>query len=244
MSVSSRLGSAFVAYLLVSHGSRDVRPDLAIARLADRIRQHSHAQIGTAVLECAPLPLHQQIGQFAQQAAEQGILEVQIVPLFLLPGVHVMEDIPQEVEKARSLTATKLTLTSHLGSHAKLKTLFAQRSSQAEAQILLSHGSRRAEANLPVEALADQLGMLTAYWSVAPSLALRVQELVKQGVQKIEIVPYFLFSGGITDAIAQSVNQLSQQLPTIDLHLADPLDESDVADVVMDMLMRVPICDS
>lgn len=242
MSVPSELRPAPIAYLLVTHGSRDVRPQLAIARLAHRISQKSHALIGTAALECAPLPLHKQIQQFSQQAAEQGISEIQIVPLFLLPGVHVMEDIPQEVEKARTLTEAKLTLTPHLGSHSGLKALFAHRSSRAEAQILLSHGSRRAEGNLPVEALADQLEMLPAYWSVAPSLAVRVQELARRGFQKIEIVPYFLFSGGITDAIARSVNQLSQQLPTIDLHLADPIDESDeLADMVMNLIMRVPI---
>ncbi|MBW4418013.1 MAG: sirohydrochlorin chelatase [Myxacorys californica WJT36-NPBG1] len=242
MSVPSELCPAPIAYLLVTHGSRDVRPQLAIARLAHRIGQKSRALIGTAVLECAPLPLHKQIQNFSQQASEQGISEIQIVPLFLLPGVHVMEDIPQEVEKARPLATAKLTLTSHLGSHSQLKSLFSRRSSGAEAQILLSHGSRRADGNLPVEALAHQLGMLPAYWSVAPSLALRVQELTRRGFQTIEIVPYFLFSGGITDAIARSVNQLSQQLPTVELRLANPLDESDeLADVVMNLMMCVPL---
>lgn len=242
MTVPSELCPAPIAYLLVTHGSRDVRPQLAIARLAHRISRKSCALIGTAALECAPLPLHKQIQHFSQQASEQGISEIQIVPLFLLPGVHVMEDIPQEVEKARHLTTAKLTLASHLGSHSQLKSIFSRRSSGAEAQILLSHGSRRAEGNLPVEALADQLGMLPAYWSVAPSLALRVQELTRRGFQTIEIVPYFLFSGGITDAIAQSVNQLSQQLPTVELRLTNPLDESDeLADVVMNLMMCVPL---
>jgi sirohydrochlorin cobaltochelatase len=235
------------AYLLVTHGSRDLRPERAIAQLASLIRQKSHALIGTAALECMPLPLHEQIRQFSEDALAQGISHIQIVPLFLLPGVHVMEDIPEEVAKAQRLTRAKLTLTSHLGSHADVKALLARRLSSTrstawDARILLSHGSRRLDGNLPVEGLANQLGMLPAYWSVSPGLEVRVQELVQRGFQKIGIVPYFLFSGGITDAIAQSVQHLRVQFPTADLHLAAPLDVSDeLADLVMSLMMsRVP----
>ncbi|NDJ16020.1 sirohydrochlorin chelatase [Myxacorys almedinensis] len=240
MSVPSDGCSALTAYLLVTHGSPDVRPQLAIAQLAQRIHQRSHALIGTAVLECAPLPLHEQIRRFSQQATDRGIFQVQIVPLFLLPGVHVMEDVPREVEEARHLTTADLTLTAHLGSHAALKALLAQRSPKlADARILLSHGSRRPDGNVPVEKLAQQLDMLPAYWSVSPSLETRVQEGVSRGVRAIEIVPYFLFSGGITDAIAQSVDRLSQQFPTVDLHLAAPLDESnELANLVMNLMIE------
>jgi sirohydrochlorin cobaltochelatase len=234
------------AYLLVTHGSRDRRPEHAIAHLAQLIQQKSHALIGTAALECMPLPLHEQIRQFSEDALAQGISHIQIVPLFLLPGVHVMEDIPEEVAKAQRLTRSKLTLTSHLGSHPDIKALLTRRlnrySTAADAWILLSHGSRRLDGNLPVEGLANQLGMLPAYWSVSPGLEVRVQELVQRGFRKIGIVPYFLFSGGITDAIAQSVQHLRVQFPTADLHLAAPLDVSDeLADLVMSLMMsRVP----
>jgi sirohydrochlorin ferrochelatase len=46
-----------------------------------------------------------------------------------------------------------------------------------------------------------------------------VSELVKQGAAKIGILPYFLFPGGITDAIDDLVTQLRKQFPTTNLLL-------------------------
>jgi sirohydrochlorin ferrochelatase len=152
---------------------------------------------------------------------------VQILPLFLLPGVHVMEDIPAEVQLARQALGAKiqLELRPHLGSHLGLVRLLQKQLDQTEVEktILLAHGSRRAGAGHPVEAIAQQLGAVTAYWSVAPSLDERVQELAIAGRRRLAIVPYFLFVGGITDAIAEVVEQLQSQFAAIELCLLEPL---------------------
>jgi sirohydrochlorin cobaltochelatase len=251
------------AYLLVSHGSRDPRPSVAIAQLAQLVQQQildpqsviSDKQtsaiatlappilVGTAVLECAPLPLHEQILQFSQRAIAHGIHHIQVVPLFLLPGVHVMEDIPHQVAIAQRHLGQTLTLSisPYLGAHPRLKTLLANRLVQlsADAHILLSHGSRRSGGNLPVEDLALQLGAIPAYWSVAPSLDSRLRELARQRHQQIAILPYFLFAGGITDAIAQTVEKLSQQFPGLHLQLASPLEVNrELANLVIQGAMR------
>jgi sirohydrochlorin cobaltochelatase len=57
--------------------------------------------VGTACLEVGAVPLHQQIVAFSRRARAAGAQRVRLVPLFLLAGVHVMEDIPAEVEQAR-----------------------------------------------------------------------------------------------------------------------------------------------
>lgn len=241
------------AYLLVSHGSRDSRPQVAMERLSWLLSQSqtrtqttlqvptiagfqgsksekniSNPLVGTACLELAPVPLHEQIREFGDRALKYGYDRVEIVPLFLLPGVHVMEDIPAEVAIAqKTLGRLKLELKPHLGTHPGLVNLLAKKqATTAEAGILLAHGSRRAGAKQPVEAIAEQLGALSAYWAVPPSLASRVQELVTAGHQQIGIIPYFLFAGGITDAIAQSVEQLQEQFPAVEIHLAEPLGAS------------------
>lgn len=257
------------AYLLVSHGSRDPRPEIAINHLVALLSQQlqtiehpapvfstpqrstpvpypvgSAPLIGTAVLELAPLPLHQQIQQFAHRAQTYGYTHIQIVPLFLLPGVHVMEDIPTEVELARSGLpgATTLEICPYVGQHPRLKHLFLTsiESNPAAAppgKILVSHGSRRAEGNRPVETIAAELGAIPAYWSVAPDLETQVSKLIQQGCQQIVILPYFLFEGGISDAIAATVERLATQFPYVQLQLFRPIGATpQLADLVMDLV--------
>lgn len=202
--------------------------------------------VGTAYLECHPLPLHEQIKQFgatvqaSTTAGQVTPCKLVLLPLFLLPGVHVMEDIPNEIALAqRSLgEAIALELRPEIGAHPGLQRVVTEciATQPVEAWILLAHGSRRPNGNQPVEALAERLGTLTAYWSVPPSLESRLQELSQLGLRQIGILPYFLFAGGITDAIAQTVESLAPQFPTLTLHLAPPLSaSSELTDLLMDL---------
>ncbi len=241
------------AYLFVTHGSRDPRPQQAVQDLARRVAAR---QLGllveTAALELQMLPLHQQIRQFSDRAFDLGILSIQVLPLFLLRGVHVMEDIPAEVELARqSLEDNRsIHLRSHLGSHPQLLDLLADsiaaspivNSTKTTAWILLAHGSRRPGGNQGVEAIADRLEsndrscVKAAYWSVAPSLEEQIKTLVNAGYLNIGIVPYFLFAGGITEAIGQSVDRFRCQFPQLQFYLADPIGVSDaLVEICLDL---------
>lgn len=230
------------AYLLVSHGSHDPRPDIAMQQLARLVNQKlaNRNLVGTATLEVNPQPLHQQIQDFAQTAWIYGCQRLKIVPLFLLPGVHVSTDIPAEVELAQTGLGKNIIihLQPYLGSHQKLTTLLTEKMTtiKADAIILLAHGSRRSGSHQLIETMARNLGVVTAYWSVPPSLEARVEELVNTGKQRIAILPYFLFAGGITDAIAVTVEQLKLQFPGVALPLRQPLGTSpELADVICDL---------
>lgn len=276
------------AYLLVSHGSHDPRPEVAMQQLAKIICQRqsekkinlpvpvlskavvevgdwtqtasniswrntlkssnaslvtSHQEqplVGTACLELSPEPLHEQIRQFSDRAMTCGYNRVQVLPLFLLAGMHVMEDIPAEVAIAQqALEQVKIDLRPHLGTHPGLSHLLATSMAaiEADAWILLAHGSRRPGAKETVEAIATQLDVVAAYWAVSPKLATQVKALVDAGYQQIGILPYFLFAGGITDAIASSIEQLKMQFPSVNLALAEPIGASvELADLIWDLI--------
>ncbi|MGL5807420.1 MAG: sirohydrochlorin chelatase [Xenococcaceae cyanobacterium] len=199
-------------------------------KLATNIPQNNQVFTGlveTACLELAPLPLHKSIEQFARIVCQARWQKLEILPLFLAPGVHVNEDIPAEVAKAQQQlgSALSLELLPHLGSNWQLSKLLDKQfaSLAADARILLAHGSRRASANQTVEARALELNAIAAYWSVSPQLLERIEELILQGKKKIAIVPYFLFSGSITDAIAQQVKQLQETFPNTELVIGQPL---------------------
>ncbi|MCC5614721.1 sirohydrochlorin chelatase [Nostoc sp. CHAB 5836] len=252
------------AYLLVSHGSRDRRPEIAMQQLAKLVckklpknqnSSNSEHLVGIAALEMNPQPLHEQIVEFAQSAfgdvcgglrlrkVSENENYLQILPLFLLPGVHVMSDIPAEVALAQHTLGQDIMieLQPHLGSHPKLEKLLAKQIAaiKAEAWILLAHGSRRPLSQEPVEAMAASLGMVSAYWANPLSLESRVKELVAAGYKEIAIFPYFLFAGGITDAIAASIEELKLQFSAVNFQLAQPLGASaELVELIWDLTDR------
>ncbi|HBB31637.1 MAG TPA: cobalamin biosynthesis protein CbiX [Cyanobacteria bacterium UBA8803] len=230
------------AYLLVYHGSRDPRPQLAVEKLADLVSAllgNQYPLVGTATLELATLPLHEQIRDFANKALEAGYHQVQLVPLFLLPGVHVMEDIPREVTLAKRILGQAIAIDQrpHLGSHPSMGKMLA--TVEADAKIVLAHGSRRRDGNQPIEAIAEQLEAVVAYWSIQPTLAEQIQSLADAGHKSMAILPYFLFSGTTTDAIAQKVVQLQTQFPQLELKLREAMGAtSQLAELILELLEK------
>ncbi|MGB3492559.1 MAG: sirohydrochlorin chelatase [Elainellaceae cyanobacterium] len=248
------------AYFVVYHGSRDPRPAALAQQLAEQMKdclrhrltnsfpsegaaEANDPMLAIAPLECCDTPLQARLVEFAREAREQGYSHVQIIPLFLMAGVHVREDIPAEVEAARSELGDRphLILCPYLGSHPHLadylRSLFpSQPSSVPDVEhrvanrLLISHGSRRLGGNQKIEAIAQELEAQPAYWSVEPSVEISLISIIEDGAgselqssQTIEILPYFLFAGGITDAIAQTVEDFQHRFPQVQVHLAAPL---------------------
>ncbi|MDZ8050084.1 MAG: sirohydrochlorin chelatase [Aulosira sp. ZfuVER01] len=236
------------AYLLVSHGSRDPRPEIAMQQLAglirDKLKNTNKQQnlFDIAYLELSPEPLHAQIKQFAESAFAANCNRLKVIPLFLLPGVHVMNDIPDEITLAQEALGQDIIvdLQPYIGSHPSLESFIAKQiaTQNIAAWILLAHGSRRPGSQQPLEAMAENLGAVTAYWSIDPSLESRVKELIAVGKREIAILPYFLFPGGITDAIAQSIETLKLQFPLVNFHLAQPLgaNTEELAQLIWDLI--------
>ncbi|MEL6381090.1 MAG: CbiX/SirB N-terminal domain-containing protein [Cyanobacteria bacterium J06626_18] len=206
--------------------------------------------VGTATLEATHLPLAQQIAMFAQRATAQGFRRVVIVPLFLLPGIHVKEDLPREIATAQSLIPPDLELlcVPHLGSHACFKRFVASRlkATTADRCLLLAHGSRRRAGNRSVRQLGTTLDVDVAFWAVDPDLETQVIEMMQQGYQHIVIAPYFLFPGSITDAITRRTEDLAERLSRLSLRLLAPLGTSAelgraVAELALSASQSVPM---
>jgi sirohydrochlorin cobaltochelatase len=210
------------AYIFVSHGSRDPRPAAAIAQLIDDLTTDDRPILGQAMLECTPESLADQLVNLAQTAQTQGFAGLRLVPLFLLPGVHVTEDIPVQVQAAQvALGDFPLTQTAYLGTLGSLKGLLQP---QDKPTLLLSHGSRKPGGNEPIERLAQTLNLTPTFWSVEPKLATTIAQLAESGATEIAIKPFFLTPGGITDAIAAEVARLADIFPQVALTLENTLD--------------------
>lgn len=216
------------AYLLVTHGSRNQKSQASTQTLLETLKPHlPNAQLFHAQLEGADQPLHQQILHITQQSRNQGTDRLHILPLFLIPGVHIMEDLPQEVTLAQnSLSLTdpsfKLSTLAYLGQQIQNHPyLFSTQS--GHQRLLLTHGSKRPESFKLIETLAQTLNASPAYWSIEPSLSTQLQTLTEQGHQHIQILFHFLFPGTITDKLHDIIQAHRQQNPNQTLIITEPL---------------------
>jgi sirohydrochlorin cobaltochelatase len=212
--------------------------------LAGLLGEKLQNQVGTVYLELQPEPLHAQIVEFSKRflvASPSEPIRIKILPLFLLPGVHVMEDIPAEVAQAQEILGENafIELKPYVGSNAGLGNFLAHLKAGVTAQkyILLAHGSSRPGFQQAIDTLVSNLDVITAYWAVSPKIDSQVAQLVANGYREIAIIPYFLFAGGITDAIASAIEKLQLQFPGVCLQLTQPLGANpELVDLIWDLL--------
>ncbi len=229
-------------YFLVAHGSRDVRSQQSLQQLTTLFAQIIEQQGGeteqvhAGTLEFG-LPLEQQLKQLGGSLTSNPV-EVKILPLFLLAGTHMMSDIPQAVAIAQqNLPHIHFNLRPHVGSHSAIVELLRDRISTDYPWILLAHGSRYPGGNTAVEKISAELGTQSAFWSVSPKLEQCLSVLMEQGHQTVGVLPYFLFSGSITDAILEQIYQLRCRFNNLNLKLAAPLDPSlTLAQLLVDLI--------
>ncbi|MGD1928167.1 MAG: sirohydrochlorin chelatase [Leptolyngbyaceae cyanobacterium] len=202
--------------------------------------------IGVATLEAHKVSLAQQIAVFAQNVWSQGMRQVVIVPLFLLAGIHVKEDLPQEIAAAEAQLPARLQLTCapYLGGAGDFKHYVSQRLARVEADqcILLAHGSRRPAGNRAIQKLGAIFDTDVAFWSVPPDLETQVANSMQRGYRRIAIAPFFLFPGSITDVITRRTEALAEAFPKLSLRLLSPLGISaDLGQVVADLALSAAL---
>lgn len=207
------------------------------ASMPDRLPQDRFI-VGTAVLDYGLLPLHRQICEFGRRLSSSGIERLRLVPLFLLRGKHVMEDIPREIELARNELngMIELVVGEHIGGDQGMTDLIAKRfvDSPRVGRVIVAHGSRRPRGNRSVDALAKSLGTAVAYWITESDIETQTIQLMQQGCSTLTIFPYFLFAGGITDAIAHRTEELAERFPRTKFRLLPPLGATaDVANLLV-----------
>jgi sirohydrochlorin cobaltochelatase len=185
------------------------------------------SMIEVAALELGDQSLCESLIKFAQRASLQGFKKIKVVPLFLSPGVHVQSDIPAEIASANQQLNSQITieLSTYLGKYSGIVSLLRTQFTElaAKTRILIAHGSRLIAAAEYYQNLAQQLNAEIAYWSTMPNFSQQIRTQIALGSQKIAILPYFLFPGKITEAIAQEVANLQQEYPHVELRLGKPL---------------------
>lgn len=222
--------SSRTALFLVAHGSYDPRPAIALKQLQDRLGQYligsghlvAENHLGLGFLDCTPIPLEAQLCQF-MQGLEPGVDRMMVVPLFLLPGIHVSEDIPQAIARAQAQSSMPLELLPFLGSWPPFQNLVQSHLKSPPAWIVIAHGSRRPQAKDWLEKLSQTWDVTLALWSEPASLEQAIQTIITQEpehpLNTIAIFPYLLFAGKTIAAIAQELIHLQALYSQVSLQL-------------------------
>lgn len=107
-----------VALLLIAHGSRRVEANADLDHIAEHIRiRGRYPIVGTAYLELA----EPGIDAAASACVEAGATDVILLPYFLSPGVHVVEDLTAARDRLRErFPAIRFALAEPLGRHPRL----------------------------------------------------------------------------------------------------------------------------
>ena len=119
-----------LALLLIAHGSRRPEANADLAFIANALRERGrYAVVQIAFLELA----EPTIVSGGAMCVEAGATDVILLPYFLSPGVHVVEDLTAARDKlTERFPGVRFVLAEPLGRHPLLVDVVEQRAYEAE----------------------------------------------------------------------------------------------------------------
>lgn len=115
--------------LIIAHGSRkkDTMETMDVITASVR-KQLPDTQIVSSYMEFASPNVQEGL----EQLKSNGITDIIVVPYFLFDGIHINEDIPEELDKFRELNPDITVTMSHtLGKDERLSQILAERIREA-----------------------------------------------------------------------------------------------------------------
>jgi len=118
-------GQAEHAVLLLGHGSKRSEANEILRDTAKALHdQHRFGVVEPAFLQLAEPDFHEALGGLL----ERGYRDITVMPYFLYCGLHVVKDIPGEMDLARKkYPDLKMRITKNLGFHENLLDIVAER---------------------------------------------------------------------------------------------------------------------
>lgn len=84
--------------ILLAHGSKNTEAEEELEEIAAQVKEG----LGGGEVILAFLQFnHPNLSEAIDQAVAEGMKRIVVVPFFLVAGVHVRKDIPEEIEQAR-----------------------------------------------------------------------------------------------------------------------------------------------
>ncbi len=118
------------AVVVLGHGSRAKEADSVFKQIVEMVKGKVSCDIVKgAAMELAEPSLEQTVAEIV----EQGVKEINIIPLFLFPGIHIQEDIPKLItELEAEYPEVQFNFGENIGAHEKVAEIIAERIEEVE----------------------------------------------------------------------------------------------------------------
>ncbi|MCT2536503.1 sirohydrochlorin chelatase [Aquibacillus koreensis] len=224
------------AIVYVGHGSRAEARNKEFIQFMDMVYPQIPVDVQTyAFLELA----EPSITDAVTDCIRKGATRVTVVPILLLSGIHVVEDIPNEIaEICSQYPNIDIDQVGPLGADEVVVNVLKARLDEAigelpnkKAVLLISHGSRNKDAPHEFEQLASQLKEMlpfdadvsTAYLKTTqPSIEQQLEKMAMNQYDEIYVIPHFLFAGGFVKTIENVLDNYHDRMPKTKLICCEP----------------------
>lgn len=111
--------------LILAHGSRQKETEETLSQVVDMLRQELDIEnVETAFLQFSDTNIEYGLTSLV----EKGVTDIKIIPYFLFEGVHIKEDIPNEIEEfKKKYSDVKIQLGRSLGADKRLALILKDR---------------------------------------------------------------------------------------------------------------------
>jgi sirohydrochlorin cobaltochelatase len=230
------------ALLLVGHGTKHQAGVEEYLALAERVRAlDPDLLVGTGFIELSPPPISTAVADLVAAGASRII----VVPLVLFDAGHAKTDVPASINLARAAhPGVSFTYGRALGVAPQLLQVVEDRladlvpaEEQADTGVLLvGRGSSDPTANAELHRVARLLWEGRDFPFVEPAFVgltgPRVPEgldrLTRLGVERIAVVPYFLFTGVLEVRIRNQAEEFAAAHPDVHVGVARYLGPDDL----------------
>lgn len=211
------------AVLYICHGSRLKSALSEATEFVERCKSIRHEPIQQyCFLELAQPTISQAIGR----CVELGATQIRAIPVLLLTAAHAKVDIPLELEETmEKFPQVHLQLGKPIGVHTELIDLLKERIQQTHVPItsnskvlVVGRGSSDLDVKRDLSRIAIKLQeklqhpVETCFLTgCKPYFKELIEELDHSEVERIFIVPYFLFTGLLINGIRKTVEEYEQK---------------------------------
>lgn len=110
--------------LILAHGSRRKETENTLQKVAQMVKEKITVPTEIAYMEFS----EQNIAYGLDQLVSRGIKQIKVVPYFLFSGIHILEDIPQELsDYAREHPGVTITMGETLGADPRIADILVDR---------------------------------------------------------------------------------------------------------------------
>lgn len=226
-------------FLLIGHGTREPEGIAAFHSVVEQVAMRlPEVAVESCFLERSQPTIAEGVRRLTRRAGRRMIA----MPLLLFAAGHVRRDIPRALAAAAEQTGVAIEQISHLGCHAGMVELSAQRYAEAltvrkpvaaeeTALVLVGRGSRDPRATAEMRQFAELRVLQTpvarlelAFLAMEqPRLPAVLAQVAASGARRIVVQPHLLFAGCLWEQLQAEVRQAAQECPDHEWLVAEPL---------------------